>query len=369
MGFYISDHAFVTCLMRAEKPGRERKDIRFGNIKSIDQSAMKNDLQNFVDGCTEVHELNELINNYEAGLRSILNKHAPMKIREITVRPYRQWYDSSLRIMKKAMRKAECKWVKNRNEVDLNEFKQLRCSYNKKIRSLKYSFTKSKIKTRDSKKFFKVVYQLINNTKLNPLPPGSKEEVAESFSIYFVGKIEKIRRELDSCDEFEPKMKEVVAFESFQEISVHQLKGFIMDSNTTDCYLDPFPTKLIKQFIDVLLPIILKIINLSLSTGHFPSNWKEALIIPLLKTCGLELVNKSYRPVSNLQSASKITEKAALSSFKLHLNESKLLPGYQFAYRKDFSTEMPLPKYTVICSWQWTTKKYLFCSLGFICCF
>ena len=28
VGFYISDYAFVTCLMGAEKPGRERKDIR-----------------------------------------------------------------------------------------------------------------------------------------------------------------------------------------------------------------------------------------------------------------------------------------------------------------------------------------------------
>ena len=74
-----------------------------------------------------------------------MNKHAPMKKRKITVRPYLPWYDSSLRVMKKAMRKAECKWIKNHNEVDLNEFKQLRCSYNNKIRSLKYSFTKSKI--------------------------------------------------------------------------------------------------------------------------------------------------------------------------------------------------------------------------------
>ena len=93
----------------------------------------------------------------------------------------------------------------------------------------------------------------------------------------------------------------------------------------------PFQTKLIKQFIDILLPVILKIVNLSLSTGHFRSNCKEALIIPLLKKYGLELVNKSYRPVSNLPFLSKITEKAALSGFKLHLNENKLLPGYQSA--------------------------------------
>ena len=116
-----------------------------------------------------------------------------MKKRKITVRPYLPWYDSSLRVMKKAMRKVERKWIKNHNEVDLNEFKQLRNSYNNKIRSLKYSFIKSKIEecAKDSKKIFKVVNQLTNNTKLSPLPPGSKDEVAESFSTYFVGKIEK----------------------------------------------------------------------------------------------------------------------------------------------------------------------------------
>ena len=70
--FHISDHAFVTCLMGAERPGLERKDIHFRNIKSIDQS------KRFVDSCSEVHELNDLINSYEAGLKNILNKHAPM---------------------------------------------------------------------------------------------------------------------------------------------------------------------------------------------------------------------------------------------------------------------------------------------------
>ena len=237
-------------------------------------------------------------------------------------------------VMKKAMRKVERKWIKNHNEMDLNEFKQSRNSCNNKIRSLKYSFAKPKIAECAKDKQYKV----------ESLPQGSKEEVAESFSTYFVGKIEKIRRELDSCDEFELEMKEVVTFESFQEISADQLKRFIIDAKATDCCLDPFPTKLIKQFIDISLPVILKIVNLSFFTGHFPSNWKETLIIPLLKKYGLELVNKSYRPVSSLQFVSNIAEKAALLGSKLHLNENKLLPGYQSAYREDFSTEIALTK-------------------------
>ena len=60
VGFHISDHAFVTCLMGAERPGLERKDVHFRNIKSIDQSAIKNDLQGFVDSCTDNRGQNSL---------------------------------------------------------------------------------------------------------------------------------------------------------------------------------------------------------------------------------------------------------------------------------------------------------------------
>ena len=38
------------------------------------------------------------------------------------------------------------------------------------------------------------------------------------------------------------------------------------------CILDPLPVTLLKQHFDLLLPIILKIVNLSLESGHFPSS-------------------------------------------------------------------------------------------------
>ena len=46
-------------------------------LKHIKYTVVKlNDLQSFVDSYTEVHELNELIYNYDTILRIILNKHA-----------------------------------------------------------------------------------------------------------------------------------------------------------------------------------------------------------------------------------------------------------------------------------------------------
>ena len=65
--------------------------------------------------------------------------------------------------------------------------------------------------------------------------------------------------------------------------------------------LDPIPTWILKEHIDVLLPTITKIVNMSLATSTFPSQFKSAIVKPLLKKSSLDPENlKNYRPVSNL---------------------------------------------------------------------
>ncbi len=93
------------------------------------------------------------------------------------------------------------------------------------------------------------------------------------------------------------------------------VKKLIMKSPTKSCSLDPIPTDLLKQCLDVLLPIIVDIINLSLSSGGFPAIFKLALVIPLLKKIGLQLIFPSFRPVPNLQFLSKVTERAVAAQF------------------------------------------------------
>ena len=72
---------------------------------------------------------------------------------------------------------------------------------------------------------------------------------------------------------------------------------------------DPIPTPLVVKCIDVLLPALTKIVNISLESGHFPSAWKEALVGPILKN-GLHNVFKKYWPVSNFSFITKVTERA-----------------------------------------------------------
>ena len=67
------------------------------------------------------------------------------------------------------------------------------------------------------------------------------------------------------------------------------LKIVSEDDNSTSNAHDPMPTKLVKQYIDELLPLITHIINCSLVSGTFPDEWKTALVFPLPKKHGLYL--------------------------------------------------------------------------------
>ena len=85
-------------------------------------------------------------------------------------------------------------------------------------------------------------------------------------------------------------------------------------------------------------------INLSLNSGEFADDWKCGLINPILKKPGLDLLYKNYRPVSNLQYVSKLTEKVAFNQVYDHMVSKAIFPALQSSYRQFHSTETVLIK-------------------------
>ena len=115
-----------------------------------------------------------------------------------------------------------------------------------------------------------------------------------------------------------------------------------MQLSKKSCTLDPMPTHLLLKCTDILLPIFTQLINLSLTTGQFPSSWKVAMVQPLLKKPDLELSFNNLRPVNNLHYISKLVEGAATQQIQQHLCQNSLFPPMQSAYRQFHSTETAL---------------------------
>ena len=130
---------------------------------------------------------------------------------------------------------------------------------------------------------------------------------------------------------------------NFRCLSINEVHKLLDKMPSKSCPLDPMPTSLVKQCCNELLPVITKIVNGSLSAGHFPSSFKTAEVIPLIKKSTLDPeALQSYRSVSNLKFISKVTEKAAIEQLQQYLSENDLFPLLQSAYRKHHSCETAL---------------------------
>ena len=80
------------------------------------------------------------------------------------------------------------------------------------------------------------------------------------------------------------------------------------------------------------------LVNLTISTGLIPAEWKDARETPILKSGARNDVN-NYQLISVLSLVSKIMERAIQEQFLAFLTEHDLLLFYQSGFQKKHSTE------------------------------
>jgi hypothetical protein len=130
---------------------------------------------------------------------------------------------------------------------------------------------------------------------------------------------------------------------SFRPCSQEEVRKIVLSSPIKSCSLDPVPTFLLREFIDLLLPFVTRMVNASLPQGRLPDSQKHAIVTPLLKRPGLDTADmNNYRLVSNLSFMSKVLERVVAKQLNEYLSANNLLPRFQSAYRKGHSTETAL---------------------------
>ena len=240
----------------------------------------------------------------------------------------------------------------HKNVTFREEYRLVRNRYRSAIDEAKTEYYSGKVQecAGDQKKLFEIIKSLTKPLQQEQYPDSdSLKDLADAFGDFFIMKIQKIRTKLDSQDP-EPitilrvAVKEEDMFLSFQPLTEDDVRKLIKQSPNKQCSSDPIPTWLLKECLDSLLPVLTLLVNKSLQIGYFPEEWKNALVKPLLKKLGLELVFPSFRPVSNLPFISKLTEKASVNQLSGHMNKVRSLPSDQSAFRPFHSTETALLK-------------------------
>ncbi|KAK2724477.1 hypothetical protein QYM36_001096 [Artemia franciscana] len=101
--------------------------------------------------------------------------------------------------------------------------------------------------------------------------------------------------------------------------------------------VDGIPILLFKNFLSILIPIIVLLCNKVLRSGQWPSAWKTSLFIPLFKR-GNPKAHENYRLIALVPALSKILEKILDTRLSNWLNTNNLIHEEQGGFRTGYGT-------------------------------
>ena len=176
-------------------------------------------------------------------------------------------------------------------------------------------------------------------------------EIAECFKAYFSTIADKLRDGLRQMpfdfrklSNFVKSRKDLDVVFSVPAITSAEVNKIILTiSPNKVAGIDKAAARLLRLAAPAVAPSIAKLINLSFSTGTFPSRWNTAKVTPLHKN-GTERDPCNYRPISVLPVLSKVIERHLHNTLYTFLCENSLIFPRQSGFRKNHSTETALIK-------------------------
>ena len=164
--------------------------------------------------------------------------------------------------------------------------------------------------------------------------------MATGFNEFFTSVAEKLRRHYKS----KTRLPDV--------LTPRVVQNFVLQKASTNFVLKELsklkvtkalgPGGITARLLKDAAPVIAKpftyLVNLTISTGLIPPEWKDVRLTPIFKSGARNDVN-NYQPISVLSLVSKIMEHAIQEQFLAFLTEHDLLSVYQPGFQKKHSTE------------------------------
>ena len=236
-------------------------------------SAFKSDIANITLKSTDLHGM---VMEYNTHLQEILNTHAPEVEKMVCKRKMQPWFSDKIRQEIQVWRAKERKWLRDPNDYNLQAFYNQRCFVSNIIRKAQKDHYHSIVE--DNKSDFKVVFKIANSLLFrndpSPLPPmKNSKALADEFNQLFKDKVQKIMDNLapteDNQQYLESDYTTDKRFREFIPVNSDKIAKIIRTTPPKLCELDPFPSKIFKQVCKDISPLIVTIVNTSLTSGVF----------------------------------------------------------------------------------------------------
>ena len=133
----ISGHFVISFALRFRKPGKTTKEVRSRNVRALDTENFKTDVLSAFPAASGAADT---VSAYNACLRELLDKHAPLVTRRVTDRTSVPWTILQIKQGKQQRPCAERQWHKSSLEVHRQIYAHCRNVVNRLIRKAKKLF-------------------------------------------------------------------------------------------------------------------------------------------------------------------------------------------------------------------------------------
>ena len=130
-----NDHGAVHCCLHLPKPQPLRHPIQYRNYAAIDKHVLRGDIATSTLCLDPATSAASLLEQYDTTLSLLLDKHAPVLTRTITIRPKVPWFNGDIKMAKQKRRQLERRWRQSRLTIHRDLFKEQRRHVNQLIAS------------------------------------------------------------------------------------------------------------------------------------------------------------------------------------------------------------------------------------------
>ena len=274
---FISDHAVIKCVIDFPfSLANCQTRISYRRYHCINMSNFRSDLKDMPFVKCPANSVSLLYDQYVHDLSHILDRHAPL-VSSLRMQQRADWLSESYRLAKSFRRQFECAWRKGKSQYNRSRLRHQIAWCNRLANRDKTVYYRKLILQPRLQETMAGLHKVLHRSHSTTLPTcESSKSLADRFATFFSNKIIKIRVSFsssESCNMVHPPF-DPPTLTVFTQVAQHEIGKIISKSPTKSCLLDPLPTFLIKECIEILLPSITKFVYLS-AAGGTGSRWVQ----------------------------------------------------------------------------------------------
>lgn len=340
--FSYHDLLYLSFKVRTPKP--KKRTILQRNFKRMDLQRLCEDA-NAIDWAqlNSIDDIDARVELFNSLLTDLFDKHAPLRPVRVKQLPA-PWLTDNIKTLMSKRDHAKYCYKKQPTDEHLQKYKELRNRCNRVCRDAKRRYIHTSIDNCDTSQLWTFLKTLgigksrthsNIDTDLNALnkhfstPPLTLSDQNKAEALSNLDSIP-----LPDCPSF-----------TFKLVSGRDVKRCISNITSKATGTDNVSILMINPILDIILPHITNIMNLSLLSSSFPSTWKSAFIVPLPKVPNPSSLSQ-FRPISILPFLSKVLERLVFEQFSNFLSTHHLLNEFQSGFRTGHSTVTALIKVT-----------------------